>query len=99
MWRFVPSWLTPPESDQGLSRSNDDAPTLPYEQGEPVVSGRALQAPREQPGNAQEQQSSMAEQLSNLTQMVSNLMQEMWCEDHEHAEDREPQPDQPDFQR
>ena len=96
MWRFVPSWLTPPESDRGPSGSNDDAPTLPYEHGEPVVSGRAVQAPREQPGDVGEQQSSMVEQVSNLTQMLSNMMQEMRREDHEGVDDREPQAD---FQR
>ena len=58
MWRFVPSWLMPPESDRGPSGSDDDAPTLPYEHGAPVVS---LQAPREQPGDTREQRSSMAE--------------------------------------
>ena len=99
MWRFVPSWLTTPESDRGPSGSNDDAPTLPYEPGEPVVSGHAVQAPWEQPADVQEQRSSMAEQLSILTQMVSNLMQELRREDYERADDGEPQPDQPDFRR
>ena len=93
MWRFVPSWLTPPESEQGPSGSNDDAPTLPYEHGEPVVSGRAVPANREQPSDARERRSSIAEQLSNLTQMVSNMMQEMQCDDHEAADDWEHQPD------
>ena len=60
MWRFVPSWLTTPERDQGPSGSNDDAPTLPYEPGEPVVSDHAVQAPSEQPADVQEQRSSMA---------------------------------------
>ena len=83
----------------GPSRSNDDAPTLPSEHGEPLVSGCAVQAPREQPGDAREQRSSMVEQLSNLTQMVSNMMQEIRRQDHEGADDREPQPDQPDFWR
>ena len=96
MWRFVPSWLTTPESDRGPSGSNDDAPTLPYEHGEPVVSGRAVQAPWEQPADVQEQRSSMAEQLSILTQMGSNLMQELRREDYEGADDWE---HQPDFQR
>ena len=93
MWRFVPSWLTPLESDRGPSGSNDDAPTWPYEHGEPVVSGRAVPAPREQPGDDRERRSSIAEQLSNLTQMVSNMMQEMRREDHEGADDWEHQPD------
>ena len=93
MWRFVPSWLTPLESDRGPSGSNDDAPTWPYEHGEPVVSGRAVPAPWEQPGDDRERRSSIAEQLSNLTQMVSNMMQEMRREDHEGADDWEHQPD------
>ena len=99
MWRFVPSWLTTPERDQGPSGSNDDAPMLPNEPGEPVVSGHAVQAPWEQPADVQEQPSSMAEQLSILTQMVSNLMQELRREDYESVDDGEPQPDQPDFRR
>ena len=67
--------------------------TLPYKHREPVVSGRAVQAPREQPADVQEQRSSMAEQLSNLTQMGSTMMQEMRREDHEGADDWEHQPD------
>ena len=98
MWRFVPSWLTPPESDRGPSGSNDDAQTLPYEPGEPVVSGRAGQALWEQPADVQEQRSSMVEQVSNLTQMVSSMMEELRTEDYEHADDGEHQPDEPDFQ-
>ena len=98
MWRFVPPWLTTPESDRGPSGSNDDAPTLPYEHGEPVISGSAVQAPWEQPADVQEQQSSMAEQVSNLTQMVSSMMEELRREDYKRADDGEPQPDELDFQ-
>ena len=97
MWRFVPSWLTPPESDRGPSGSNDDAPMVPYEHGELMVSGCAVQAPREQPGDVGGQRSSRVEQVSNLTQMVSNMIQEIRHEDHEGADDWEPQLDQPDF--
>ena len=89
MWRFMPSWLTPLESDRGL-RTTDDAPTLPYEHGVPVSSDGAVQAPTERPPAPGDRRASVARQLTNLSEMMSNLMAELRREDSEHSDDVEP---------
>ena len=90
MWRFMPSWLTPLESDRG-TRTTDDAPTLPYEHGVPVSSDNAVQAPTERPPAPGDRRASVARQLTNLSEMMSNLMAELRREDSEHSDEVEPE--------
>ena len=97
MWRFMPSWLTPLESDRG-TRTTDDAPTLPYEHGVPVSSDSAVQAPTERPPAPGDRRASVARQLTNLSEMMSmnlnlmsNLMADLRREDSEHFDDVEPE--------
>ena len=97
MWRFMPSWLTPLESDRG-TRTTDDAPTLPYEHGVPVSSDSAVPAPTERPPAPGDRRASVARQLTNLSEMMSmnfnlmsNLMAELRREDSEHSDDVEPE--------
>ena len=68
--------------------NTNNAPTLPYKQGRPVVPKGAEQAPSER-------WSSIAKQLSNLTQMMSNLMAEVRRENYDEA----PGAGRPDFRR
>ena len=75
MWRFVPSWLMPPASDQ----MNDDAPTSPYEHGKPAVLRGAAQAHGER-------RSSVMQELNNLIEMMSGLMAELRREESEDSE-------------